>query len=135
MCVNGTDSTPEFPPGVQRLPATAPPEHFIALLKRDGGVIIEGFASTDVIDKCNAEIRPKLEAEQRWSGDFFPVRHLAYLRPKLGLTKNNSIIERNKEVYFPHCQQSNLYKRASHESSLPRSLRPLSHHTEFLLVG
>ncbi|WAO91219.1 Hypothetical protein NCS54_00867900 [Fusarium falciforme] len=64
--------TPDFPPGVQRLPATAPPEHFIALLKRDGGVIAENFVPLEVIDKCNADIKPKLDAEQRWNGDFFP---------------------------------------------------------------
>jgi hypothetical protein len=64
---------PIFPPGVQRLPASAPVHHFIALLKRDGGVIAENFAPLEVIDKCNIEIKPKLDGEQRWNGDFFPV--------------------------------------------------------------
>lgn len=68
-----TSSLPSFPPGVQRLSATAPPEHFIALLKRDGGVVCENFAPLEIVDKCNAEIKPKLDAEQRWNGDFFPV--------------------------------------------------------------
>jgi hypothetical protein len=70
------NSLPVFPAGVHRLSATAPVEHFIALLKRDGGVVAENFASLEVIDKCNAEIKPKLDAEQHWNGDFFPVSFL-----------------------------------------------------------
>lgn len=71
---NGSTKVPQFPPGVQSLPVTAPPEHFISLLKRDGGVIIKNFASMEVIDQCNKDIKPKLDGEQRWNGEFFPVR-------------------------------------------------------------
>jgi hypothetical protein len=62
-----------FPPGIQRLDVSAPPEDFIALLKRDGGVIIENYVPLDVVDQCNEEIRPELEREQSWHGEFFPV--------------------------------------------------------------
>lgn len=65
--------TNRFPPGVQRLPVTAPAEDFILLLKRDGGVIIENYASEETMEKCNKEIGPQLERDQSWAGEFFPV--------------------------------------------------------------
>jgi hypothetical protein len=64
---------PQYAPGVQRLPVDAPVEDFIALLKRDGGVIVKGFVPLEVIDQCNEDIRPMLEREQKWHGEFFPV--------------------------------------------------------------
>ena len=64
----------EFPKGVQRLPVDAPLEDFIALMKRDGGVIVENFTTHAIMDQCAADIAPELEKDLGWDGEFFPVR-------------------------------------------------------------
>ena len=64
---------PEYGLGVQRVPVDAPVEDFITLLKRDGGVVVRNFASMETVDQCNEDIRPMLEREQKWHGEFFPV--------------------------------------------------------------
>ena len=65
--------TANYGPEVQRVPVDAPLEDIIMLLKRDGGVVIENFLPHSSIDKAYAEIRPKMEVDREWKGNFFPV--------------------------------------------------------------
>ena len=63
----------KYGPEVQRLSVDAPLEDVFMLLKRDGGVIIEKFLPHSSIDKTYEEIRPKMENDREWKGNFFPV--------------------------------------------------------------
>lgn len=73
-------ATAKYGPEVQRVPVDAPLEDIIMLLKRDGGVVIEKFLPHSSIDKAYTEIRPKMEIDREWKGDFFPVSCLRFLR-------------------------------------------------------
>lgn len=66
-------SSAKYGPEVQRVPVNAPIEDVIMLLKRDGGVIVEGFLPPSSIDQTYEEIRPKMENDREWKGNFFPV--------------------------------------------------------------
>jgi len=62
----------KYGPGVQRLPVDAPLADVVALMKRDGGVVIEKFVPHESIDQAYAEIKPKMDADREWKGNFFP---------------------------------------------------------------
>jgi hypothetical protein len=51
------------------------------LLKRDGGVVIENFLSPEIIDKTYDEIRPKMDNDREWKGNFFPVSSSVITNP------------------------------------------------------
>lgn len=62
----------KFGPEVQKLPADAPMEDILHLLKRDGGVFIQGLIPEADVDQAFAECRERLESDVEWNGSFFP---------------------------------------------------------------
>lgn len=67
-----------YGPEVQRVPADAPIEDIIALLKRDGGVFVKGLVSEADVDKAYDECRARLDSDVEWSGSFFPSKSSWY---------------------------------------------------------
>ncbi|KAL4737688.1 hypothetical protein BDV11DRAFT_171765 [Aspergillus similis] len=59
-------------PNVQYVTKDTPLEDIIALMKRDGAVIVRGLVSPADIDQAYEEVRPFLEQRPRWDGSFFP---------------------------------------------------------------
>ncbi|KAI0126184.1 hypothetical protein BJ170DRAFT_463100 [Xylariales sp. AK1849] len=51
---------------------TATVQKVVASLKRTGGCVLRNFLSTEDMDRLNTEIRPYIEADEPWEGDFFP---------------------------------------------------------------
>ncbi|KAF5707217.1 hypothetical protein FGLOB1_7048 [Fusarium globosum] len=62
----------KYGPEVQRVSADAPIQDIIALLKRDGGVLVKGLISEADVDKAYDECRARLDSDVEWSGNFFP---------------------------------------------------------------
>jgi hypothetical protein len=62
----------QLPHGVQKVPADAPLDYIIRLLKRDGGVFIKGLISEEGVDKAYEECRERLDNDMEWEGTFFP---------------------------------------------------------------
>ncbi|KAH7253780.1 uncharacterized protein BKA55DRAFT_566247 [Fusarium redolens] len=62
----------KYGPEVQKVPADAPIEDIIALLKRDGGVFVKGLISEADVDKAYDECRARLDSDVEWAGNFFP---------------------------------------------------------------
>lgn len=62
----------KYASGLQRVPSDAPIEDIIALLKRDGGVIVKSLVPTESIDQAYKEIKPKMDTDKEWEGKFFP---------------------------------------------------------------
>jgi hypothetical protein len=62
----------KLPAGVQSVPADAPVEYVIQLLKRDGGVFVKGLVSDEDADKAYDECRERLDNDTVWEGKFFP---------------------------------------------------------------
>jgi hypothetical protein len=70
----------KYGPEVQKVPADAPIEDIIALLKRDGGVFVKGLISEADVDKAYDECRARLDSDVEWAGNFFPSKFsLLYL--------------------------------------------------------
>lgn len=65
-------ATTNFPSGVQTLPANAPLEHILHVLKRDGGVFLKNLIEEEDVDKAWDECRERLENDVEWEGEFFP---------------------------------------------------------------
>src|SRR5688572_8620383 len=67
-----------------RLPGTASLDDVIAVIDRDGGVIVEGFLPPEVIAELKAELLPKLEACSAGRDDFsgFQTRRMSALFAK-----------------------------------------------------
>lgn len=65
-------ATKEYGPEVQKVPADTPLQDILYLLKRDGGVFIEGLISSEDIDKAYDEVRETLDNDVEWDGSFFP---------------------------------------------------------------
>ncbi|RDW92954.1 phytanoyl-CoA dioxygenase family protein [Aspergillus mulundensis] len=61
-----------FPPGLQYLPPTSALEDILTLLKRDGAVVVRSLVSESDLDDAYTEIKPALEADAEWDGEFFP---------------------------------------------------------------
>lgn len=59
-------------PQVQRLPAGTPLDDIVRALCHAGGVIIEGLYSVEDMEKLESEIRPILDKDVSWEGNFFP---------------------------------------------------------------
>jgi hypothetical protein len=64
----------KYGPEVQRVPADAPIQDIIALLKRDGCVFVMGLVSEADVDKAYDECRERLDSDIEWSGSFFPSK-------------------------------------------------------------
>ncbi|KAF2726970.1 PhyH-domain-containing protein [Polyplosphaeria fusca] len=62
----------ELPAGVQKVPADAPVDYVIRLLKRDGGVFVSGLVSAGDVEKAYDECRERLDNDMEWDGNFFP---------------------------------------------------------------
>ena len=62
----------KFAPEVQKLPADAPIEDIVYLLKRDGGVFLKGLIPEADVDQAFSECRERLESDLEWNGSFFP---------------------------------------------------------------
>lgn len=62
----------KYGPEVQKVPADAPVEDIIYLLKRDGGVFVKGLVPATEVDKAFEECRARLESDVEWNGQFFP---------------------------------------------------------------
>lgn len=67
-----TTMSAKYGPEVQKLPADAPLEDVLYLLKRDGGVFIKGLVSEADVDKAYDECRGRLDNDVEWEGSFFP---------------------------------------------------------------
>ncbi|PMD33806.1 phytanoyl-CoA dioxygenase family protein [Hyaloscypha variabilis F] len=52
--------------------ATTTSDQLVHALKLAGGVIIRNFLSTEDTSQIEADVRPHLDADQPWKGDFFP---------------------------------------------------------------
>ncbi|KAL4904295.1 hypothetical protein BDW74DRAFT_178877 [Aspergillus multicolor] len=61
-----------FPTGLQYLPRDAPLDDILHLMKRDGAVVVRDVVSHSDLDKSYEEIKPTLEADAEWDGEFFP---------------------------------------------------------------
>ncbi|KAJ5682154.1 phytanoyl-CoA dioxygenase [Penicillium macrosclerotiorum] len=48
-------------------------KEIISILKRDGGIIVKGLIREEDIDKANEEVKTRLEQDQPWDGEFFPM--------------------------------------------------------------
>jgi hypothetical protein len=62
----------EYGPKVQRVPLDTPIDNILYLLKRDGGVFVQGFVPPDDVDQAYSECRERLENDVEWNGSFFP---------------------------------------------------------------
>jgi len=67
-----------------RLPGSASLEEVISLIERDGGVIVEDFLPTKIIDELKADLLPKIEARSAGRDDFsgFRTRRMSALFAK-----------------------------------------------------
>lgn len=65
----------KYGPEIQYIPSDTPLEEILALIKRDGGVIIKGLIPADMVDKAHEEVRERLDNDQPWGeGEFFPSK-------------------------------------------------------------
>lgn len=64
----------ELPPGVQNVPADAPLDYVLQLLKRDGGIFVKNLVSAEDVDKAYEDCRERLDNDMVWEGEFFPSR-------------------------------------------------------------
>ncbi|KAF6814323.1 phytanoyl dioxygenase family protein [Colletotrichum musicola] len=62
----------KYGPEVQRVSAKTPIEDIIYLLKRDGGVFIQGLIREPDVDQAYGECRERLDNDVEWCGSFFP---------------------------------------------------------------
>ena len=125
-------ATSKFGPEVQRVPVDAPVEDVIALLKRDGGVIIKNFVSHESIDQCYKEIKPKMDADREWQGKFFPSTLTCDSLDRSGFSPDD---RRNETLPRLDRGLPNVYSYSTESPSLSSRLQPLPHHPKLLLVG
>ena len=76
-----TVTEPHFPPiKVESLPPVkefgpdADPKDLIAALKLSGGLKIKNAVSKDVLVQVEKDLRPHIESDVVWEGDFFPIQ-------------------------------------------------------------
>ena len=67
-----------------RLPGTASLDEVIAVIERDGGVIVEGFLPPAIIAELKSDLLPKIEACSAGRDDFsgFRTRRMSALFAK-----------------------------------------------------
>lgn len=61
-------------PAVRTFDANADPKEVIAALKLSGGCKIKNAVSKDILVQVEKELRPHIEADVVWEGDFFPIQ-------------------------------------------------------------
>ncbi|KAF2141595.1 uncharacterized protein K452DRAFT_351176 [Aplosporella prunicola CBS 121167] len=61
-----------YGPEVQRVPADAPLDDILYLLKRDGGVFVEKLVARADVARAYEEVRERLDGDEAWEGEFFP---------------------------------------------------------------
>lgn len=61
-------------PQVQTFEADADPKEIIKALKLAGGCKIKGAVTKDVLDQVQKDLRPHIESDVVWEGDFFPIQ-------------------------------------------------------------
>ncbi|EXM17067.1 hypothetical protein RAB80_009071 [Fusarium oxysporum f. sp. vasinfectum] len=59
-------------PEITALPATAPIEEIVSVIRRDGGIIIKGFITPDETDRIQAEADPHYQKVGKYEGTLFP---------------------------------------------------------------
>ncbi|KAJ4050831.1 hypothetical protein NW761_005628 [Fusarium oxysporum] len=59
-------------PEITALPATAPIEEIVSVIRRDGGIIIKGFITPDEADRIQAEADPHYQKVGKYEGTLFP---------------------------------------------------------------
>src|SRR5262245_22568373 len=71
-------------PDLTRLPGTASLDEVIAVIERDGGVIVEDFVSPAIVEELRANLLPQLEACSAGRDDFsgFKTRRMSALFAK-----------------------------------------------------
>ncbi|RJE23494.1 Phytanoyl-CoA dioxygenase family protein [Aspergillus sclerotialis] len=67
-----TDISRKYGPEVQYVQSDTPFEDIIALIKRDGAVVIRSLVPVEMVDKAHAEVRDRIESDVEWDGEFFP---------------------------------------------------------------
>ncbi|KAI9731230.1 MAG: hypothetical protein M1834_005423 [Cirrosporium novae-zelandiae] len=67
----GTEALEDLPQ-VRALPNNVPVDEVVDALKVTGGVIIRNLVSHEHLDQIEKNLRPYLEADHEWEGDFFP---------------------------------------------------------------
>jgi hypothetical protein len=65
-------SPKEYENGIQFLSAATPLDDMIYLMKRDGSIIVKNLVPIEDIDQANKDVRPRLDEDLEWEGDFFP---------------------------------------------------------------
>ncbi|KAB2575283.1 Uncharacterized protein DBV05_g6020 [Lasiodiplodia theobromae] len=73
----------KYGPEVQKVPADAPLEDILYLLKRDGGVFVKNLVSEEDVDKACEDVKERLDADVEWEGAFFPTRSPTYTKTQL----------------------------------------------------
>jgi ectoine hydroxylase-related dioxygenase (phytanoyl-CoA dioxygenase family) len=53
--------------------STAKVDEVVDALKRDGGVFVRNFVDTSTVNGVEMDIRPYLDADTKWEGEFFPT--------------------------------------------------------------
>ena len=61
-------------PQVQTFDADANPEDIIKALKLAGGCKVRGAVGKDILAQVERDLRPHIEADVVWEGDFFPIQ-------------------------------------------------------------
>ena len=60
-------------PTLAKVPASqTSADEVVAILKRDGGLIVTGLLSQELLDKIALELKPFEQPDQIWKGNFFP---------------------------------------------------------------
>ncbi|PCD27174.1 hypothetical protein AU210_013588 [Fusarium oxysporum f. sp. radicis-cucumerinum] len=59
-------------PEITALPASAPIEEIVSVIRRDGGIIIKGFITPDEADRIQAEADPHYQKVGKYEGTLFP---------------------------------------------------------------
>ncbi|KAK4652885.1 hypothetical protein QC762_503360 [Podospora pseudocomata] len=59
-------------PKVKEFPASANPDDIVQALIRTGGVVIRNVILQETLDVIEKDVRPFIEADKPWKGDFFP---------------------------------------------------------------
>jgi ectoine hydroxylase-related dioxygenase (phytanoyl-CoA dioxygenase family) len=59
-------------PEIQSFPSDVSPEDVIAALKLAGGCVIRNYVSREDLDQIQKDLRPYLEVDVPWNGEFFP---------------------------------------------------------------
>ncbi|KAK4641728.1 hypothetical protein QC761_503360 [Podospora bellae-mahoneyi] len=59
-------------PKVKEFPASANPDDIVQALIRTGGVVIRNVIPQETLDVIEKDVRPFIEADKPWKGDFFP---------------------------------------------------------------